>query len=414
LDQKYNQSTERFKQPEDTKSANFSNAKLKRKIAVFTGTRADYGLLKGLMYKIKKKPNLELQIIAAAGHFSSQLGNTWHEIISDGFIIDSKIDMLMASDTNSSISRSVGVGIITITDALERLSPDILVILGDRFEALVAAQVALILNIPIAHIHGGEITEGAIDDAIRHAITKMSYLHFVSTDIYANRVRQMGAPSERIFNVGAPSLDNIHERSNPKDKIFKLFNFSLNQPYFISTYHPATASDEDPIKSAKAMIDAMNDIEGHQIILTYANADQGGQKINKLLIKYSEKYPKKILTVPNLGFDLYRDALAHSAAIVGNSSSGIIEAPPLGITTINIGIRQKGRLMAKSIINVMPNQQEISKGLKLALSEEGKANTANAKSLYGVGDSSTKMLEILNNHPLDYNLPFCDILIEEE
>ena len=198
---------------------------MRRKIAVFTGTRADYGLLKGLMRRIQIDDNLDLQVIAAAGHFSSKLGETWREIIQDGFSFDAQIEMLMASNTPTGVARSMGLGVLAMTDALDRLRPDVLVILGDRFEALVAAQVALVLDIPIAHIHGGELTEGVMDDAIRHAITKMAYLHFVAADPYAARVKQMGAPANRVFTVGAPGLDTILDSPKSLREVQEHFGF---------------------------------------------------------------------------------------------------------------------------------------------------------------------------------------------
>ena len=385
---------------------------MRRKIAVFTGTRADYGLLKGLMRRIQIDDNLDLQVIAAAGHFSSKLGETWREIIQDGFSFDAQIEMLMASNTPTGVARSMGLGVLAMTDALDRLRPDVLVILGDRFEALVAAQVALVLDIPIAHIHGGELTEGVMDDAIRHAITKMAYLHFVAADQYAARVKQMGAPANRVFTVGAPGLDTRSDSPKSLREVQEHFGFSLETPYILATYHPATATLENPTQTVKCMLECLSNITSHQIVLTFANADQGGDAINAQLQKLAAQQPNRILAVPSLGFELYQAVLAQADVVVGNSSSGIIEAPALGVPTVNIGMRQAGRLMAESINTVLPNRKAIEAGTKWALSEAGRRKASNSTSLYGQGTSAQTMVEILRTYPLDGGLPFCSFNFE--
>lgn len=384
-----------------------------RTIAVFTGTRADYGLLKGLMRAIKQDGELNLQVIAAGAHFVPRLGDTWREITGDGFEISARVKMLDDVNTPVSVAKSMGQGVLGIADALDQLAPDVLVILGDRFEALAAAQVALVLGIPIAHIHGGEVTEGAMDDAFRHAITKMAHLHFVAADAYANRVIQMGTPADRVFVVGAPGLDDLLVRkSTSLQPVMDRFAFDLKPPYILATYHPATASQEDPLATMQAMLTALDAVEDHQIVLTFANADQDGRKMNELTKDFAALRPGRVLAVPSLGFDLYGAVLGQAAVVVGNSSSAIIEAPAFGIPTLNIGARQTGRLMAESIQTVPATQKGIADGLVWALSKTVQDVAANATSLYGQGQATPKMLEVLRTASLNGGLPFCDLDIK--
>ena len=381
-----------------------------RKVALFTGTRADYGLLKGLMAAIQDDDTLDLQVIAAAGHFVARLGETWREITGDGFEIAARVEMPDDTNTPAGVARSMGHGVLAMTDALEHLTPDMLVILGDRAEALVAAQVAMVLGIPIAHIHGGEITEGAIDDAIRHAITKMAHLHFVAAEAYGDRVIQMGTPRDRVFVVGAPGLDSVLARKNaPLQGVTDRFGFELKAPYILATYHPATAANEDPIATVQAMLDALDSVPDHQIVLTFANADHGGHKINEMVEFFAAARPGRVLAVPSLGFELYGAVLSQATAVVGNSSSGIIEAPAFGVPTLNIGTRQSGRLMAKSIRTVAATKNGITDGLGWALSKVGQDQSAGATSLYGQGQAAPKILDILKSAPLTGGLPFCDL-----
>ncbi len=244
-----------------------------RKVAIFTGTRAEYGLLYWLMSEVRQDPVLELQIIVGGMHLSPEFGETWRLLESDGFSIDAKVEMLLSSDTPVGVAKSMGLGTIGFADALDRLRPDVLVVLGDRFEALSIAQVALVMRIPIAHLHGGELTEGAYDDGIRHALTKMAYLHFVAAPQYQARVIQMGESPERVFNVGAMGLD--HLMRTPLMSLVELresLNFALDQPFLLVTYHPVTSADEDPEQSFVAIIEALDRFPDHQVIITYPNA----------------------------------------------------------------------------------------------------------------------------------------------
>ncbi|OCH57400.1 UDP-N-acetyl-D-glucosamine 2-epimerase, UDP-hydrolysing, partial [Vibrio cyclitrophicus] len=321
-----------------------------KKVAVFTGTRAEYGLLFWLLKDIQSDPDLTLQLLVSGMHLSPEFGDTYKHIEKDGFQIDEKIEILLSSDSPVGTAKSMGLGVLGFADALSRLAPDVLVILGDRFEALAAAQTAMILRIPIIHLHGGEITEGAYDDAIRHAITKLSYLHGTSTDEYRNRVIQLGESPERVKNVGAIGLDHLNRGSFMTiSELSESLNFDLTGPYFVVTYHPVTLGDESPEDSFQALLDALDEYPNHQIILTYPNADDGGRRIIPMLEAYAAKQPSRVLAIPSLGQIRYLSSVKHAAAVIGNSSSGIIEVPAFDVPTVNIGSRQKGRLAAKSV-----------------------------------------------------------------
>lgn len=381
-----------------------------RKIAVFTGTRAEYGLLHWLMRDTRDDPDLELQVIAGAMHFSPEFGETWREIAADGFAIDARIEMLLSSDTAVGVAKSVGLGTIGFTDALDRLAPDLLVVLGDRFEALAIAQTALILGIPIAHIHGGEVTEGAYDDAIRHAITKMASLHFVAAAPYAQRVIQMGTPPARVFDVGAVGLDHV-VRSPTMDlaALAADLDFALTGPFVLVTYHPVTAGSEDPADTTRALLAALNTIPDHQVIITFPNADNGGRAITPLLVDYAASQPSRVLAIASLGFRRYKAAMAGVSAVIGNSSSGLIEAPSFGVPTVNIGVRQQGRLAGASVLHCASTQQAITDTVKQALSPAGRAMARAAENPYGAGDSSAKILAAIKSNPGPFPQSFYDI-----
>ncbi|WP_420229176.1 UDP-N-acetylglucosamine 2-epimerase [Psychrobacter sp. ER1] len=339
-----------------------------KKIAVFTGTRAEYGLLYWLLKDIQAHRSLELQLLVSAMHLSPEFGMTYKQIQSDGFKITEKIEMLLSSDSAVGTVKSMGLGVIGFADALNRMKPDLLIILGDRFEALAAAQAAMILRIPIAHIHGGEITEGAYDDAIRHAITKLSLLHFTSTDAHRNRVIQLGEHPNRVFNVGAVGLDHLQRTELMSiNNLSTSLNFNLDKPYFLVTYHPVTAAFEPAKESFLNLLQALEQFPRHQIILTYPNADDGGREIIPLLEEYAAKSPERVLAIPSLGQKRYLSAVKHAQAVVGNSSSGIIEVPSFKVPTINIGERQRGRMAAKSVISCPPTTTAIFKALNSSL-----------------------------------------------
>jgi len=377
-----------------------------RKIAVFTGTRAEYGLLYWLLKDIQADPTLELQLLVAAMHLSPEFGMTYQQIEADGFVITEKVEMLLSSDSAVGTAKSVGLGVIGFADALARMQPDVLVILGDRFEALAVAQTAMILRIPIAHIHGGEITEGAYDDAIRHAITKLSLLHFTSTETHRNRVIQLGESPSRVHNVGAVGLDHL-QRSNLMsiDELASSLDFKLEQPYLLVTYHPVTLASEPAKESFINLLAALEQFSELQIILTYPNADDGGREIIPLLEDYAKKQPQRVLAIPSLGQLRYLSAVKHAAAVVGNSSSGIIEVPSFKVPTVNIGERQRGRLAANSVFPCAVDTDSIVTTLKATLY----SNLSQVVNPYGKGDASGAILEHLKLAKLTEIKTFYDL-----
>lgn len=367
-----------------------------RKIAVFTGTRAEYGLLYWLLKDIQADVELKLQLFVSGTHLSPEFGCTYQQIEQDGFAIDEKIEILLSSDTAVGVAKSMGLGVLGFTDALSRLKPDALVILGDRFEALAAAQTAMILRIPVVHLHGGEITEGAYDDAIRHAITKLSYIHCTSTDEYRKRVIQLGEAPERVKNVGAIGLDHLSRSTfMTKTELSESLDFPITHPYILVTYHPVTLADEEPEKSFQALIDALDEFPEYQIILTYPNADDGGRRIIPLLESYASKNFKRTLAIKSLGQVRYLSAVKCAAVVVGNSSSGIIEVPSFDVATVNIGMRQQGRLAAKSVIHCSPNKNDIVNAIQNGISKKYKIDDEYIVNPYGCGDASGQIIKLL-------------------
>lgn len=384
----------------------------KTKVAVFTGTRAEYGLLFWLLKDIQSDPTLQLQLLVSGMHLSPEFGETFKQIELDGFFIDEKIEILLSSDSAVGTAKSMGLGVLGFADALARLSPDVLVILGDRFEALAAAQTAMILRVPVIHLHGGEITEGAYDDAIRHAITKLSYLHGTSTEVYRQRVIQLGEAPERVKNIGAIGLDHL-KRAQFMDKLTlsDSLDFSLTQPYFLVTYHPVTLGEEAPESSFQALLEALDVYSEYQVILTYPNADDGGRRIIPMLEAYATANRKRVLAIPSLGQVRYLSAVKHASVVIGNSSSGIIEVPSFDVPTVNIGVRQQGRLAAKSVLHCPANKQAIEQAIKIAITRGYKADNEVIDNPYGQGDSSEQviaMIKSLRFNPCKsfYDLPF--------
>lgn len=383
---------------------------MNRRIAVFTGTRAEYGLLYWLMRDIVDHRALELQVIVGAMHLSPEFGETWREIEADGFAIDARVEMLLSSNTPVGIAKSLGLGTISIADALDRLRPDVLVVLGDRFEALAVAQAALIMQIPIVHLHGGEITEGAYDDAIRHAITKMASLHCTAAEPYRRRVTQMGEAPDSVINVGAMGLDHlVRATPMPREEAARSLGLSLDGGYFLVTYHPVTAAAEDPAGTTGALLAALDQFPSHQVVLTYPNADNGGRYIIPLLDAYARANPGRAVAIASLGFRRYLAVLEGAAAMIGNSSSGIIEAPSFGVPTVNIGARQRGRLAAESVIDCDANTAEIAAAIDRAVSSDFAAIARDAANPYGSGDAARRIVELLATRDLSSTKRFYDI-----
>lgn len=366
----------------------------RRKICVITGSRSEYGLLYWLMKEIQEDPNLQLQVIATGTHLSPEFGLTYKEIETDGFVIHAKVEMLVSSDTPVGISKSMGLGLIGFADAFSDLKPDMLVLLGDRFEILSAAQAALVARIPIAHIAGGDVTEGAFDEAIRHSITKMAHLHFVTNEISFRRVCQLGENPAHIFNVGSPGIDYIKNmKTLDRWTIEKLLSFHFEEKNVLVTFHPVTLDEESSGKQFEELLRALASFGPTMgILITMPNADVGRGSISSQVDDFVATHPNaKAYT--SLGQILYLSIMAQVDAVVGNSSSGLYEAPSFKKPTVNIGDRQKGRLMANSVICCEPDSKSISN----AISEALKKDCSNTLNPYGDGNSSRRIKNSLKN-----------------
>lgn len=370
-----------------------------RKICVVSGSRAEYGLLSGLMHAIKEDPELELQIIATNMHLSPEFGLTYRNIEQDGFSINKKVEMLLSSDTANATAKSVGLGFISFADAYEDLQPDIVVVLGDRYEIIAAVATALFYKIPIAHLHGGEITEGAYDDCIRHSISKMSHLHFTSTEEHRQRVIQLGEDPQRVFNVGAPGIENIKKVPllSKEELEATLDGFILGDKILLVTYHPVTLEDSTAEEQIKNLLAALDEYPEYKVIFTLPNSDTDGRVIIKLINEYVAKSADRAIAYPSLGLKRYLSALRFVKAVVGNSSSGIIEVPSFGIPTLNIGNRQKGRIAADSVVNCGTSKEEILIGLEQVLKSEHKE----IYNPYEGKNTTADILQVLKTYPLE-------------
>ena len=374
---------------------------MKRKICVFTGTRAEYGLLKPLMDEIEKDKALCLQLIVSGMHLSSEFGSTYRQIEEDGFRIDEKVEILLSSDTAIGLSKSTGLGLISFSEAYNRLNPDIVVVLGDRFEAFAASGAALISRIPIAHLHGGEATFGLIDEAIRHCITKMSHLHFTSTEEYRNRVIQLGEAPDRVFNVGATGLDNIVELDLlGKEELESELNLKFNNRNLLVTFHPVTLERDTSKEQLGNLLAALDNLNDTHIIFTKANADTDGRAINQMIDQYVSANSHKSVVFTSMGQLRYLSTMQYVDAVVGNSSSGIVEAPSFKIGTVNIGDRQQGRIKAESIVDCEPTTEDIARALEKVLSVEFKRDVKDVINPHGDGHAAVKIKDILKNRPL--------------
>jgi len=381
-----------------------------KKVAVFTGTRADYGLLYWLLKDIQSDRLLELKLIVSGMHLSPEFGCTYTQIEQDGLKIDEKIEILLSSDSAVGVAKSMGLGVLGFADAFERLNPDMLVILGDRFEALAAAQTAMVMNIPVLHLHGGEITEGAYDDAIRHSITKLSYLHGTSTEEYRQRVIQLGENPNRVKNVGAIGLDHLkRSKMLTLAQISDSLKFELSQPYFLVTYHPVTLAQEDPETTFNALLDSLDCFPKHQIIITYPNADNGGRKIIPMIESYAKQNAKRVLAIKSLGQQRYLSTVKYADVVIGNSSSGIIEVPSFDVPTVDIGMRQHGRLSAKSVLHCHPDKEPITSAISDALNRSYKEKGETIVNPYGCGDASGKIISMIKSLPTTPIKTFYDI-----
>lgn len=374
---------------------------MNRRICVVTGTRAEYGLLKWLMHELKADASVTLQVLATGAHLSPEFGLTFREIEADGFAIDAKVEMLLSADTTTAIGRSMGLGLIGYTDAFERLKPDLVVILGDRYEMLAVAAAALIARIPIAHLHGGETTEGAFDEAIRHSISKMSHLHFTGAAEYQKRVMQLGEDPAHVFMFGGLGIDAI-KRSllMAKGELEKSIDFIFCRRNLLVTFHPVTLDEYGSELQMREMLSALGELENTGLIFTMPNADTGSRGLAKLVQDFVSKHDNaRVFT--SLGQLRYFSCMQFVDAVVGNSSSGIAEAPSFGIGTVNIGDRQKGRLSSSSVIDCEPTCDSIRHAISRLYSDEFQNHLPLAVNPYGSGGASEKIARVLSTHPLD-------------
>ena len=374
---------------------------IKRKICVVTGSRAEFGLLFWVLKELLDDKDIKLQLVVTGMHLSKEFGYTYKEIEKD-FKIDSKINMQLFSDTSEGISSSMGIAQKLFSKVYKKLKPDIILVLGDRYEIFSAVCAAMIAKVPIAHIHGGEITEGSWDDNIRHCITKIAHLHFTATDEYRNRVIQLGEQPNRVFNFGGLGVENIKKLKLLNKKDFeRSIQFKLNKKNLLITFHPATLENVSPKKQFWELLKSIDDLKNTNFIFTKTNSDLNGKAINLMIDEYVEKNSYRSAVYTSLGQLKYLSAFKHVDAVVGNSSSGIIEAPSFKIATINIGDRQKGRVKADSIIDCLPNKENLKKTFKLIYSNDFKKNLKKVKNPYDKGNSSSKIVKILKNIDLE-------------
>ena len=373
----------------------------KRKVCIVTGSRAEYGLLYWLIKEVEADKNLKLQLIATGMHLSSEFGLTYKEIEKD-FKIDKKIDMHLSSDTSIGISKSMSIAQTSFAKAYIELKPDIVVVLGDRYEIFSAVSSAMISRIPIAHLHGGEATEGSIDEAIRHCITKMSHLHFTATEEYSKRVMQLGEDSKRVFNVGGAGIENIKRlKLLTKMKFEKSINFKLKKKNVLVTFHPVTLEIKTSKKHFQELLNSIDELEDTNIIFTKANSDADGKIINQMIDKYISKNLDKSIGVASLGQLNYLSALQYVDFVIGNSSSGLLEVPSFRIGTINIGDRQNGRIKADSVVDCLPNKKSIKKAIKIVYSKKFQKFLKDVKNPYGDECASKKIIKVLKSVKLE-------------
>jgi len=366
-----------------------------RKICVITGSRAEFGLLRWLMEAIDRSPAMTLQVVATGSHLSPEFGLTYREIEAAGFAIDRKVEMLLSSDTSVGVTKSIGLGLIGMADALRELDPDLVVLLGDRYEILAAATAVMIAHKSIAHLHGGEKTEGAFDDAIRHAITKMSHLHFVATEEYRRRVIQLGEDPARVHLVGALGLDSLKRlKLMERPELEESLDFRLGKRNLLVTFHPETLLPGLAERHTGELLDALDTLDDVSIVFTLPNADTEGRKITSMIEAFVATHPNARSYV-SLGQLRYLSLVSLVDAVVGNSSSGIIEVPSLGKPTIDIGDRQKGRVRAASVIDCEPRRDDILKALSTALAPEFRAQLANVVNPYGSGGASEAIARVI-------------------
>lgn len=369
-----------------------------KKVAVVTATRAEYGMLKNVIDKIEKSVELELCLLVTGTHLVSEYGMTVGEIEQDGYPIAEKIDVLLASDTPVSVSKTMGMTMISFAEVFERQKPDCLLVLGDRYEILAVCSAAMNAGIPIAHISGGETTQGAIDESIRHCITKMSYLHFAACEVYRQRIIQLGEEPDRVYNFGDVGLESV--RLVPmmsRQELEQSIDFLLDKPYMSVTFHPVTLEVQAAEQQMQELLDALDEFHDMKFIFTKANADAGGRKINKMIDSFVAEHDN-CAAYASLGIKRYVNLLRFSEGMIGNSSSGIREAPTIGIPTVNIGNRQKGRLQADSILNCAPEKEEIIRTVRESQRQSFKERARNTVNPYGDGNASERIVQTITEY----------------
>ena len=368
---------------------------MKRKICVITGSRAEFGLLYWLIRGVKEEPTLQLQLIVMGMHLSPEFGMTYR-VVEQEFTIDKKIEMLLSSDSSVGISKSIGLAQISFAEVFQDLNPDMVVVLGDRFEIFAAASAAMIAKIPIVHLHGGETTEGAIDESLRHCINKMSHFHFTATEEYKNRVIQLGEHPSRVYNVGGLGLDNIQKLQLLNQAEFEdSIGVKLQRKNLLITFHPVTLEDNTSEKHFQELLDALDSLQDTLLIFTKANADNNGRIINQMIDAYCSRNVQKSIAFHSLGSLRFLSALQYMDAMVGNSSSGLIEAPAFKLATINIGDRQKGRVKAKSVLDCAPNKAAVQAAIRSVYSVGFQAELQQVDSPYGTGGASATIIDII-------------------
>lgn len=383
-----------------------------RTICVITGSRAEYGLLRWVMQGITDDPVLTLQVIATGMHLSPEFGLTYRQIEQDGFRIDRKVEMLTSSDTPVGIAKSMGLGLIGFADALNELNPDLIVVLGDRFEMFAAVSAALVARIPVAHLHGGESTEGAFDEAFRHSITKMSHLHFVAAEEYRRRVIQLGESPDRVFLVGGLGIDNIKRlKFLDRGELEASLGFTLGQRNLLITFHPTTLETGTAADQMAELLATLSELRDTKLIFTMSNADTDGRALTQMVDQFVAQHANA-RAYTSLGQLRYLSCLAHVDGVVGNSSSGLAEVPSFKKGTINVGDRQRGRLQAESVINCSPTRNSIAAALGKLYSADFQASLSEVRSPYGEGGASEKVVEIIKHFAIDgiakkifYDLP---------
>lgn len=387
--------------------------RVSRRICFVTGARADYGHLASVIAAVNARTDLTLQLVVTGQHLDPRYGETWQSVAHDGYAIDAKVDIGLETDTPLDTAQAVGRGVSALAQSFDQLKPDIVVVLGDRFEIFAAAQAALLLNIPLAHIHGGEATEAAVDDAIRHAITKMARVHFCAADPYAARVRQMGEDPQHVYAFGAPGLDPLATLDfMDRDTMAQDLGLDLSAPVFVITYHPVTLQLGDGQAAVESLTGALAGFGDAAMIFTGVNSDPGNRIISDTLGAFAAEKPNRRTVIASLGQRRYLSAVKLADVVIGNSSSGLIEAPALGVPTVNIGDRQKGRLRSASVIDCPDDSTAIAEAISQAMSAEFRATAQQAEPAYGRGGVADKMAEVLARVDLARlsTKPFHDII----